>query len=155
VSTGQPLRLGSDCGAARGSGCDIVRKVQVILAVSDLARTLDFYERAFGWPRNERIDYSNYVELLPSDGGAVGLYQRAGFAEEVGADPADVPEGQVPPAYVYTRVDDVDATIARITEAGGRPLSSLAPRAWGETAAWFADPDGNVVAVSGPRREAG
>jgi uncharacterized protein len=123
--------------------------VQVILAVSDLTRTLDFYERAFGWPRNERIDYTNYVELLPADGGSVGLYERDGFAEEVGADPVDVPSGQVPPAYVYTRVDDVAATAARIEAAGGRPLSPLRPRAWGETAAWFADPDGNVVAVAG------
>jgi predicted enzyme related to lactoylglutathione lyase len=123
--------------------------VQVIFAVSELVRSLDFYERAFDWPRNERIDYANYVELFPADGGTLGLYERQGFAQEVGAEPVDVPTGHAPPSYLYTRVEDVEATVARIEEAGGRPLSPLTTRAWGERAAWFADPDGNVVAVAG------
>ncbi len=32
--------------------------------------------------------------------------------------------------------------------AGGRLLSALAPRPWGETVAYYADPDGNVIAVA-------
>ena len=122
--------------------------MQVIVAVNELATSLDFYERAFGWPRNEWIDYSNYVELLPPDGGALGLYERDGFAETVGAEAIEALNGRVPPAYVYVRVEDVEATAARIEEAGGRPLSPLLARPWGERAAWFADPDGNVVAVA-------
>jgi len=122
--------------------------VQVIFAVSDLARSLAFYERAFDWPRNERIDHTNCVELLPPDGGALGLFEREGFAGTVGAEPIEVPNGEVAPAYLYVRVEDVEATAARVEAAGGRPLSALAPRSWGEEAAWFADPDGNVVAVA-------
>jgi predicted enzyme related to lactoylglutathione lyase len=121
--------------------------VQVIFAVSDLARSLAFYEQAFDWPRNDRIDYANYVELHPPDGGTLGLYDRDGFAETVGATPVE-PNGDVAPTYVYVRVADVRAAIERIEGAGGRPLSPLRPRSWGETAAWFADPDGNVVAVA-------
>lgn len=124
--------------------------MQVIFAVSDLARSLEFYERAFGWPRNEWIDYTNYVELLPPDGGALGLFERDGFAETVGADPTDVPDGRVAPAYLYVRVEDIEAAAARVEAVGGRLLSPLAPRSWGEVAAWFADPDGNVVAVAQP-----
>jgi predicted enzyme related to lactoylglutathione lyase len=126
----------------------ILRAVQVIFAVDDLARALDFYERTFGWPRNELIDYTNYVELLSPDGGALGLYERDGFAETVGAEPARVPDDRVAPAYLYIRVDDVRAAAANAEAAGGRPLSPLTPRSWGEEAAWFADPDGNVVAVA-------
>ena len=122
--------------------------MQVIFAVADLTRSLDFYERAFGWPRNEWIDYPNYVELLPPTGGALGLYERDGYAAMVGAEPAVIPDGQVSPAYLYVRVDDVDETVRRIEAAGGHSLGELAPRSWGETAAWFADPDGNVVAVA-------
>ena len=33
----------------------MLARVQVSFAVADLARSLDFYERAFGWPRNDRI----------------------------------------------------------------------------------------------------
>ena len=122
--------------------------MQVVLAVRDLDRSIDFYERAFDWPRNERIEYSNYVELLPPDGGAVGLFASDGYSKLVGAESASIPEGQVAPAYVYVRVDDVESVANRVEEAGGRPLSALAERSWGEAAAWFADPDGNVIAVA-------
>jgi uncharacterized glyoxalase superfamily protein PhnB len=37
---------------------------------------------------------------------------------------------------------------ASLEAAGARPLKELAPQSWGEEAAWFADPDGNVVAVA-------
>ena len=124
--------------------------MQVIFAVTDLERSLAFYEEALGWPRNDRIAYSNYVELLPNDGGALGLYERDGFAGTVGAEPATVDNGVVAPAYVYVRVDDVGSSAARIEAAGGRPLSPSGARQWGETAAWFADPDGNVIAVASP-----
>ena len=122
--------------------------MQVIFAVSDLDRSAEFYGRAFGWPRNTRIEYANYVELLLPDGGSLGLFEETGYAETVGADPVDVPAGGVGRAYLYVRVEDVDAAAARLEAAGGIPLSAPAPRSWGETAAWFADPDGNVVAVA-------
>ena len=121
----------------------------MILAVTDVSRSVEFYERAFGWPRNERINYQNYVELLPPDGGALGLYNRDGYASEVGAEPANVAaDGKVSPAYVYVRVEDVEATVATVEASGARLLSPLADRSWGERAAWFADPDGNVIAVA-------
>jgi predicted enzyme related to lactoylglutathione lyase len=121
--------------------------MQVILAVADVTRSAGFYERAFGWARNPLVDYANYVELLPPDGGAIGLYERRGYAAEVGAEPAEL-GGGVSSAYMYLRVEDADETAAAIVDAGGRPLSPLAERDWGERAAWFADPDGHVLAVA-------
>ena len=123
--------------------------MQVIFAVDDLERSLASYERAFGWPRNQRIDYRNYVELHPPDGGTLGLYERDGFAGTVGAEPVTPPDDAVAPAYLYVRVEDVRDTADRMADAGFRPLSPLKRREWGEDAAWFADPDGNVVAVAG------
>lgn len=122
--------------------------MQVILAVADVTRARDFYERAFAWPRNPLVDYANYVEYLPPDGGAVGLYRREGFAGEVGAEPVELGGERIASSYLYLRVDDVESTVAALGDAGARPLSPLAERAWGERAAWFADPDGNVLAVA-------
>jgi catechol 2,3-dioxygenase-like lactoylglutathione lyase family enzyme len=122
--------------------------VQVIFAVGDLARSLHFYEQAFGWPRNERIDYANYVELHPPDGGTVGLFERRGYEELVGAPPVELGNGHVSSAYLYVRVPVLEETVARLEAAGARLLSPAADRSWGERAAWFSDPDGNVVAVA-------
>lgn len=121
--------------------------MQVIFAVSDVRQSAAFYEQAFGWPRNQRIDYSNYVEFQLR-GGTLGLYERSGYAEEVGAEPVRVPDDAVAPAYLYVRVEDAVEVAARLEAAGARPLSPLVDRSWGERAAWFADPDGNVVAVA-------
>jgi hypothetical protein len=41
--------------------------VQVIFAVNDLQRTLGFYESAFGWRRNDRIDFRNYAAEQPRE----------------------------------------------------------------------------------------
>jgi predicted enzyme related to lactoylglutathione lyase len=122
--------------------------VQVIFAVTEAERSARVYERVFAWPRDPLVDYTNYVELRLPEGGSLGLYERSGFASEVGAEPAEVADGQVAPAYLYVRVDDVAAAVTALTDAGARPLSPIAQRGWGHEAAWFADPDGNVVAVA-------
>jgi predicted enzyme related to lactoylglutathione lyase len=121
--------------------------MHVIFAVSDVGRSVTFYQGVFGWPRNERIDYREYIELCAPDG-TLGLCERETYAGLTQATPMAPHDGDVSPAYLYVRVPDVRATIARLNEAGARPLAPLAPRSWGEEAAWFADPDGNVVAVA-------
>jgi catechol 2,3-dioxygenase-like lactoylglutathione lyase family enzyme len=121
--------------------------VHVILAVDDVPRAVEFYERVFGWPRNERIDFSNYVELH-GDGGTLGLYEREGFAAASGAIPADVPAGGQTATELYVRVDDVAPLVERLRDAGARELRGLTTKVWGDDAAYFEDPDGNVVAVA-------
>ena len=54
------------------------------------------------------------------------------------------------PAELYFHMADLDAAIARLKEAGARELSALSPRPWGDEAAYYADPDGNVLAVARP-----
>jgi predicted enzyme related to lactoylglutathione lyase len=121
--------------------------MHVIFAVSDVGRSVAFYQGVFHWLRNERISYQEYVELHAPDG-TLGLCERETYATLTQATPMAPSNGDVSPAYLYVRVPDVRTTIARLEEAGARPLAPLAPRSWGEEAAWFADPDGNVVAVA-------
>ena len=121
--------------------------VHVIFAVNDVTRSAAFYQGVFGWPRNERIDYREYVELCGPDG-TLGLCERDTYGRLTGVTPMAPENGDVSPAYLYVRVPDVRAAIAKFDEAGARPLASLASRSWGDEAAWFADPDGNVVAVA-------
>jgi predicted enzyme related to lactoylglutathione lyase len=47
-------------------------------------------------------------------------------------------------------VDDLEAAIENVTRAGGRVLDPLRERDWGDEVAYFADPDGNVVALARP-----
>ena len=120
--------------------------MQVVLAVGEIGRSVDFYERAFGRARADRL---RELRRVPAARRRLRRlvrvrWVRPGCRRELGADPG----GRVAPAYVYVRVNDVAAAVARVEAAGGRPLSPLASHSWGEDAAWFADPDGNVIAVA-------
>lgn len=116
----------------------------VILAVSDLKRSVAFWRAAFGW--RPRVEVPVYVELV-MPGGTLGLYQREAFTRNTGEGAAGPPVAGTTSTELYVRVVEPLATAARLEAAGARCLSPLALRPWGEEAAYYADPDGNVVVV--------
>ncbi|MBK7584800.1 MAG: VOC family protein [Myxococcales bacterium] len=124
------------------------RHVLTILAVTDLDRAKRFYATVFGWPCS--VDVPVYVELELPGGMRLGLYQRDAFAHNTGQVPERVGDGQTTATELYLHCDDPRALAEKLRAAGARELSALAPRAWGDTAAYFADPDGNVVVVACP-----
>jgi catechol 2,3-dioxygenase-like lactoylglutathione lyase family enzyme len=120
--------------------------MHLVLAVSDVDRAYAFYRGVFGWESHLGWP-GEYEELVVTEDDRLGLYRRDGWAASAGAEPAEL-NGHVSPAYLYVRVDDLEGTIERLRAAGARPLSPRADRNWGDEAAYFADPDGNVVAVA-------
>jgi uncharacterized protein len=120
--------------------------MHLVLAVADVDRAHAFYREVFGW--TSHLEWpGEYTELVVSDEDRLGLYRRDGYAESAGAEPVEL-NGHVSTAYLYVRVDDLDEVIDRLGRAGARKLSPRSRRGWGEEAAYFADPDGNVVAVA-------
>jgi catechol 2,3-dioxygenase-like lactoylglutathione lyase family enzyme len=118
----------------------------VILAVSDLPRARAFYRAAFGWP--QPVDVPVYAEFTLPAGMRLGLYERRAFGANTGAAPAETPAGALAPTELYLYPPDLGAALERLAAAGARPLSPLARRAWGDDAAYFADPDGNVLVLA-------
>lgn len=102
----------------------------VEFAVADLAQSKRFYQKAFDWTFN---DYgSEYAGIQKQGGGEAG-----------GLRPA--PEG-APGPLVILYSDDLDATITRVRDAGGRitkePFDFPGGRRF-----HFEDPSGNELAV--------
>ncbi len=124
------------------------RHVLTILAVSDLSRAVAFYREAFGW--EQLVEVPVYAEFALPGGMRLGLYERQGFGRNTGQVPARIAERQLAPTELYFHVDDIQSAIDRLARAGARCLSPLAPRDWGDEAAYFADPDGNVLVVARP-----
>jgi uncharacterized protein len=120
--------------------------MHLVFAVSDVDRAYAFYRGVFGWASHLEWP-GEYTELVVTDEDRLGLYRRDGYAESTGAEPVEL-NGHVSSAYLYVRVDDLDETIERLEKAGARKLSRRSKRGWGDEAAYFADPDGNVVAVA-------
>jgi catechol 2,3-dioxygenase-like lactoylglutathione lyase family enzyme len=124
------------------------RVALIILAVRDLERSLEFYRKVFAWP--QCADVPVYAEFELPGGLRLGLYEREGFGRNTGQVPFAAPEGDLAATEIYFHTEDVHALIARLEAAGARPLSPLTPRGWGDEAAYFGDPDGNVIVAARP-----
>jgi catechol 2,3-dioxygenase-like lactoylglutathione lyase family enzyme len=121
-----------------------------ILYVSDVSRSLSFFEEAFGLTRRFLHESGCYGEL---DTGATTLaFAAAGLAED------HFPGGVVPhgcdsqPAAseVAFATDDVASAFQRALKAGALPLSEPVVKPWGQTVAYVRDPDGHLVELCTP-----
>jgi predicted enzyme related to lactoylglutathione lyase len=122
------------------------RLVITILAVTDLERAKRFYESAFGWEL--RIDVPVFAQYAVPDGPDVALYQRESFGANTGRVPPEVPEDGISGTELYFWTEDLPAAVERLEASGARLLAAAEPKPWGDLAAYFADPDGNVIAVA-------
>jgi predicted enzyme related to lactoylglutathione lyase len=124
------------------------RVVLIILGVSDLPRSSKFYRDVFGWPQT--VDVPVYAEFESPGGLHLGLYLRDRFGINTGQTPMAIPEGQLASTEIYIHTQDVATHLSRLEAAGARLLSSYAVRDWGDEAAYFSDPDGNVIVIARP-----
>lgn len=121
------------------------RLALVILAVEDLARSAAFYRALTSWDAS--VETPVYVELAAPNGLRLGLYDRQSFGKNLGRVPEPI-AGPVATTELYLDADDLDESIARALEAGARMLDDVRDRPWGDRVAYFADPDGYVVALA-------
>lgn len=125
---------------------DDVEHALTILAVRELPAARAFYSALLGWPAT--VETPVYAELRHERGMRLGLYQREGFARNVGQTPIEARGDELHAAELYFYAGAPEEAVARAIATGGRVLSALAPRDWGETVAYLADPDGHVIALA-------
>jgi uncharacterized glyoxalase superfamily protein PhnB len=116
-----------------------VRQLFPILSTRDLPRLVRFYEHALGGEVAYRFASGNDDDYVSLTLGEASL--------GIGRDPQtpDAAPGDHIALWVY--VDDVDATFARWTRAGGSTVQAPQDAPWGERVAQVRDPDGNLVNV--------
>jgi lactoylglutathione lyase len=113
-----------------------------ILYAQDVERSAAFYEAAFGfertfqWPDDGAARFV-FLGLEPS-----GIGIGAADGENVHGGPV-VPGAGSFELCLY--VDDMAAACARLRELGAKELRAAMDEPWGESRAYFADPDGNTL----------
>jgi PhnB protein len=111
------------------------------IVVSDGAKSIDFYKKAFG--AEER------VRMPGPDGGVMHAELRIGdsafmLGEEMPTMGAKSPKtlgGSPVSFFIYT--ENVDAAWDRATKAGGKPIMPLEKMFWGDRAGCLEDPYGH------------
>jgi catechol 2,3-dioxygenase-like lactoylglutathione lyase family enzyme len=118
-----------------------------ILYVADQQRSRDLYRRVLG--REPALDVPGMTEFKLTETASLGLMPEDGIVQILGESLPHPRDGRgVPRAELYIPTDDPAASLAALIAAGGREVSPAAPRAWGDLAAYGADPDGHVIAFA-------
>ena len=121
-----------------------------ILYVSDVAVSLDFYERALGQRRRFVHESGQYAER------ETGPTALALAAHELAA--ANVPglyrperrAGAQPTFEVCFVTDDVQGAFDRAITEGAEAVTAPQTKPWGQDVAYIRDPDGNLVELASP-----
>lgn len=121
-----------------------------IVYVPDVAASLSFFERAFGFARRFLHESQTYGELETGDttlSFAAHELARANFrGSHVAASASADPLG-MEVAFV---TDDVVAAHARALGAGATELSAPASKPWGQVVSYVRCPDGTLVELCTP-----
>jgi uncharacterized glyoxalase superfamily protein PhnB len=110
-----------------------MQPINLHLAVANVAASLDFLERAFGFSRG--------VVLPDVDGQLRYAEMRHGDAVVMLIRKGDVTAATNGMAGIYTYVDDVDRALDRARQAGAG-VDAPEDKPWGDRAASVIDPDG-------------
>lgn len=102
------------------------------IPATDIARSSEFYHAAFGWSLRKRGD------------GSIAFDD--GVGEVSGTWVLGRPPMGTPGLMVYIMVNSVEATIAKVTAAGGEIVQQIGVDA-PEITARFRDPGGNVLGL--------
>jgi uncharacterized glyoxalase superfamily protein PhnB len=122
----------------------------VLVYVKDVARAVDFYERAFGLKRRFVHDSGQYAEMETGE-------STLGFVAEDLAR-SNLPAGirpldpSAPPFGVEIALvtEDVPAAWERATAAGAASTAPPKQKPWGQTVAYVRDPEGMLVELATP-----
>lgn len=112
----------------------------VTLAVADVNVSRRFYVDGLGWTAS--FEAADEVLFLPVGSGLIlSLWSRAGFAAEVGSEPA---AGVAPLTLAHNVANpaEVDAVLEDARAAGAPTVQAGTAREWGGYSGYFTDPDG-------------
>jgi catechol 2,3-dioxygenase-like lactoylglutathione lyase family enzyme len=116
-----------------------------IVYVSDVAASLDFFERAFGLARRFMVETGEYGEL-ETGGTSLSFAVHATARGNLGHDYVDAQSSVQPLGIEIGLVtDDVAAACERAVKAGAKLLKAPATKPWGQTVAYVRCPDGTLV----------
>jgi predicted enzyme related to lactoylglutathione lyase len=120
-----------------------------ILYVEDVAKTLTFYEQAFGLKRKSlhEDDTGSFGEL---DTGSTTLaFTSHSMLRQHGINTSP-PDSEAPCFEIALVTDDVAAALKHAVQSGARLVQDVEEMPWGQTTAYVADPNGFLVEICSP-----
>lgn len=117
----------------------------ITLGVTDLKRSVEFYETGLGFPLMES---DPEVAFFTLNGSWLGLYPKQSLAQ----DATVAAEGTGFPGFTFSHnvetEAEVDATLAAAVKAGAQLTKEAQKTFWGGYHGYFQDPDGYLWEIA-------
>jgi len=125
----------------------MIQFAYTILYVTDVEKSLAFYEQAFGFTRKFITPDGDYGELLTGNTTlSFASVQLAGSNVKNGFIQSN--NGQPPFGIeIGFTTDDVAASVANAIQAGATITAEPATKPWGQVVAYVRDPDGFLIEI--------
>lgn len=128
----------------------MIKFAYTILYVKDVAKSIDFYEKAFGFTRKFITPENDYAELLVGETtlsfASITLANsnlKDGFIE---SNLTNKPFG----IELGFTTDNVEETVKAVINAGGTILENPKTKSWGQVVAYIRDIDGFLIEICTP-----
>jgi uncharacterized protein len=121
------------------------RMSMITLGVSDLRRSIEFYEIGLGFPRHGDHEEVAFFSLT---GTWLGLYGKDALADDAGIDPRSSGFAGFAIAHNVSSEDEVDTVIRLAVQAGAKLVKSARKAVWGGYSGYFSDPDGYLWEIA-------
>ena len=124
-----------------------MEEVIFILYVREQEASKKFYEKVLNVKPG--LDVPGMTEFRLTGSSKLGLMPEAGIKKLLGDNifPRER-DTEIPGCELYMYVEEPDKYLARLPEAGGRILSPVEKRNWGDDAGYGIDIDGHVIAFA-------
>ncbi|PID36194.1 MAG: glyoxalase [Rhodobacterales bacterium] len=118
-----------------------------ILYVDNVAETLVFFERAFGFERGFLHEAGDYGELIT--GTTKLAFSSAELMRQLGKTPT-APKPDAPSFELAFEVPDVPAALKQAVAAGATLIQDAQQQPWGQVTSYVSDPNGFLIEICSP-----
>jgi Lactoylglutathione lyase and related lyases len=118
----------------------------ITLGVSDLARAVNFYEKALGWRKSSGS--TENLALFDLDGYGLALYPRKLLAEDANVAEQDTGFSGVTLSFNAKSEAEVDEVLSEVSLHGALIAKAAQKVFWGGYSGYFKDPDGHLIEVA-------
>lgn len=118
----------------------------ITLAVENLAKSLDFYEKGLGWKKSAASQEN--IAFFQLGGIVLSLYPRQLLAEDAGISEEGSGFSGITLAYNAKSENEVDEVIAKVESLGAVIVKRPQKVFWGGYSSYFRDPDGHLFEVA-------
>jgi catechol 2,3-dioxygenase-like lactoylglutathione lyase family enzyme len=122
-----------------------IKHTQIILYVKDQQKSADFYESIFR--KSADLNVLGMTEFILNDFCKLGLMPNDGIAKIISPSLPHPNLGNgIPRCELYFIVGNLEEEYENVKKLNATIISEIKPRDWGDTAFYFSDLDGHVVA---------